>query len=226
MSQSAHTNTSTFPSQSYPPCPSVLHIFQVKPHTDQHRTPGHIDRHRYNTTDRSRDVGVQALASSFPISGPTQRLGHDDHHRQLHQPRSLQHPHHKHLLELKPYRAQFSGKGMSEWHAFSDPPYQHLPSIKGGPGLQHSDSIPDAGSRPSEYPSGFWHVKRRRSPDGLAPTTSRPFTTSRLGLDPSEKLERRREQNRVAQRKFRAKAKVCQQLQNIQRSSAAKTTQL
>jgi len=115
---------------------------------------------------------------------------------------------------------------MSEWHAFSDPPYQHLPSIKGGPGLQHSDSIPDAGSRPSEYPSGFWHVKRRRSPDGLASTTSRPFTTSRLGLDPSEKLERRREQNRVAQRKFRAKAKVCQKLQNIQRSSAAKTTQL
>jgi len=214
MSHSTHTNISTFPSQSYPPClglSSPLHIIQVKPHTSRHRAPEHIDRQRYDTTNRSRDIGGQALALSAPISSPTQPLGHEDHRRQLHQPRLLQPPHHKHLLELKPHPAQCSRKGISEWQAFPEPPYRHPPGIEGGPVRQHLDLIPDAGSRSSEYSSGFWSVKRRTNPDGLAYTTSRLLTASRLGLDPIQKLERRREQNRVAQRKFRAKAKVCQQ---------------
>ena len=42
-------------------------------------------------------------------------------------------------------------------------------------------------------------------------TGKKPITTSRLGLDPAAKQERRREQNRIAQRAFRARAKIREQ---------------
>jgi hypothetical protein len=54
------------------------------------------------------------------------------------------------------------------------------------------------------------HGQRRTSFDS-GQTGKKPNTTSRLGLDPVAKQERRREQNRVAQRAFRARAKIREQ---------------
>ena len=54
------------------------------------------------------------------------------------------------------------------------------------------------------------HGQRRTSLDSNQ-TGKKPITTSRLGLDPIAKQERRREQNRVAQRAFRARAKIREQ---------------
>jgi hypothetical protein len=54
------------------------------------------------------------------------------------------------------------------------------------------------------------HGQRRTSLDS-GQTGKKPITASRLGLDPVAKQERRREQNRVAQRAFRARAKIREQ---------------
>jgi hypothetical protein len=58
------------------------------------------------------------------------------------------------------------------------------------------------------------HLKHRRTSleSGMGPRKP-PASTSRLGLDPVAKAERRREQNRLAQRAFRARAKVREQEQ-------------
>ena len=62
----------------------------------------------------------------------------------------------------------------------------------------------------SHLPGG--HLKHRRTSleSGIHPRKP-PAATSRLGLDPAAKAERRREQNRLAQRAFRARAKVREQ---------------
>lgn len=55
-------------------------------------------------------------------------------------------------------------------------------------------------------------LKPRRTSLDSATAMRKPWpATSRLGLDPVAKQERRREQNRLAQRAFRARAKVREQ---------------
>jgi hypothetical protein len=226
MSQPTHISPSTSSSRSNPPLPgssSLPYDTQVNPHTLRQQTPGQIDRQGHRTTDQSRDIDRQAPILSVPISGPTQPLGHPDQHRRIHQPRLAQNSRHTFPLEPQSNSAQCLGQGIDERYAFSDPQYQHLPSSKGHPVYQHSNSIPGTGLESSEYSSGFWRGKRRTSQDGSAFTSKKPITTSRLGLAPRAQQERRREQNRVAQRKFRAKAKILESPQSAQQSSAAET---
>jgi hypothetical protein len=66
------------------------------------------------------------------------------------------------------------------------------------------------------------HGQRRTSLDS-GQTGKKPIAASRLGLDPVAKQERRREQNRVAQRAFRARAKIREQ-ERVRLSSSSHTT--
>ena len=66
---------------------------------------------------------------------------------------------------------------------------------------------------PTSYLPGDQLKHRRTSLESGMNPRKPPPATSRLGLDPVAKAERRREQNRLAQRAFRARAKVREQEQ-------------
>jgi hypothetical protein len=82
-------------------------------------------------------------------------------------------------------------------------------------GYPYSDSNQHASGSRHEYEqsasgSGSGYKERRTSLES-AQGGKKPITASRLGLDPVAKQERRREQNRIAQRAFRARAKIREQ---------------
>lgn len=80
----------------------------------------------------------------------------------------------------------------------------------GRDGVEYTSSLsPVESSRP--HLPGLDHRTRRTSLEGGSSMRKAAMPTSRLGLDPVAKQERRREQNRLAQRAFRARAKMREQ---------------
>jgi len=177
----------------------------ARPHTNpENQIPPH---QLYSTPTTFIDQSVHAHSHTHMpgVPGPSQ------HHLQPHpnpHAQQYQHPQQSFPLARDPYSPH--------QYAFSDP--QHLPSGSngnGGPRYSY-DSVGSDGLAGQGVGSGsgggnrHGHGQRRTSLDSNQ-TGKKPITTSRLGLDPIAKQERRREQNRVAQRAFRARAKIREQ---------------
>jgi len=139
------------------------------------------------------------------VPGPSQHHLHPHPHPHPHV-HAQQYQHQPFPLARDPYSPN--------QYAFSDP--QHLPSgSNGGPRYSYdsvSGDVSDGQGAGSGSGGGNSHGRgQRRTSLDSGQNGKKPITTSRLGLDPVAKQERRREQNRVAQRAFRARAKIREQ---------------
>jgi hypothetical protein len=84
------------------------------------------------------------------------------------------------------------------------------PAHDAGPSYAYSDPLAYIAQTRQDHVDAMVFKERGTSFDSGTPN-KKPVVASRLGLDPAAKQERRREQNRMAQRAFRARAKVREQ---------------